>query len=69
LLRGWDSPKAGMVFVRWTGYLLCLIAGLGLLVYTGIHAVRQRAQELSGAARARHEPTARRGGIRLAKLS
>jgi hypothetical protein len=41
LLRGWGSPKAGSALVVWTGYLLCLIAGLGLLVYTGVRAVRQ----------------------------
>jgi hypothetical protein len=42
LLRGWGHPKAGRAFVEWTGYLLCLIAGLVLLVYTGVRAVRQR---------------------------
>ncbi len=51
LLRDWGHPKAGKVLVRWTGYLLCLIAGLGLLVYTGVRAVRQRAQEFSATVR------------------
>jgi hypothetical protein len=41
LLRGWGYPKAGGALVEWTGYLLCLIAGLGLLAYTGVRAVRQ----------------------------
>ena len=40
LLRGWGSPKTDMVRVMWTGYLLCLIAGLGLLVYVGVLAAR-----------------------------
>ena len=68
LLRGWGYPKAGKGFVQWTGYLLCLIAGLGLLVYTGVSAAWQRGQELSETVRASHERSARRGGIPLAKL-
>lgn len=54
LLRGWGYPKAGKVFVRWTGYLLCLIAGLGLLAYTGVRAAWQARAELGGAVKASH---------------
>jgi hypothetical protein len=43
LLRGWGRPKGGTALVEWTGYLLCLIAGLGLLACTGVRAVRQGA--------------------------
>jgi hypothetical protein len=41
LLGGWGQPKAGKVLVMWMGYLLCLIGGSGLLMYTGMRAMRE----------------------------
>jgi hypothetical protein len=42
LLRGWGHPKPGGALVTWLAYLLCLIAGIGLLVDSGVRAARQR---------------------------